>query len=273
MLIPEVGFGTADLAEDAEEAIYTALTHGYKVIDTARAYGSEAAVGRALKKACSDGEHKREDYIIQTKVTPGVVGYQAVLDDFEQSLSNLGVDYVDVYFIHWPVNRGSEKTYHHENVEIWRAFEELYKAGKVKNLGVCNFLERHLADILDNCKVKPKVHQLEIHPGYQQIGLVQYSQKMGMDIEAWSPMGRGELNSKVYMDMADRYNCNVGQLALRWSLQKGYTPLSRSKTKEHIINNKFLDFTISKEDMKKIDELNTNTNYLDIWSYKRQQMY
>lgn len=273
MLISQVGFGTADLADDAEEAIYTAMTHGYKLIDTARAYGSETAVGHALKKVCSNGSHKREDYIIQTKVTPGVVGYQEVLDDFEQSLSNLGTDYVDVYFIHWPVNRGSEKTYHAENVEIWKAFEHLYEIGKVKKLGVCNFLERHLMDIWDNCQVKPAVHQLELHPGYQQIGLVEYSKKLGMDIEAWSPMGRGELENKAYKDMADRYGCNIGQLALKWSLQKGYIPLARSKNKDHIINNRILDFTIVKEDINNIDELNTNTNFLDIWSYKRQQMY
>lgn len=273
MLISEVGFGTADLADDAEDAIYTALTCGYRLIDTARAYGSEKAVGRALKKACSSGGHKREDFIIQTKVTPGIIGYQAVLEDFEQSLWDLGISYVDVYFIHWPVNRGSEKTYHAENMEIWSAFEHLYEAGKIKRLGVCNFLERHIADIWNNCKVKPAVHQLEIHPGYQQIGLIEYSQKLGMDVEAWSPMGRGELNNKIYTDMADRYGCNIGQLALKWSLQKGYTPLSRSKTKDHIINNRILDFMIAKEDMNQIDELNTNTNYLDIWSYKRQQMY
>ena len=273
MLLSEVGFGTADLAEDAEDAVYTALTHGYRLIDTARAYGSESAVGKALKRICSDGVHKRENYIIQTKLMPGVVGYENVLNDFEQSLNNLGTDYIDVYFIHWPVNRGSERTYHHENVEIWKAFEHLYETGKVKRLGVCNFLERHLKDILDNCIVKPTVHQLEIHPGYQQIGLVEYSQKLGMDIEAWSPMGRGELNGETYTDIANRYRCNIGQLALKWSLQKGYVPLSRSKTKEHIINNRILDFSISKEDMNKIDELNTNTNYLDIWSYRRQQMY
>lgn len=176
MLLSEVGFGTADLAEDAEDAVYTALTHGYRLIDTARAYGSESAVGKALKRICSDGVHKRENYIIQTKLMPGVVGYENVLNDFEQSLNNLGTDYIDVYFIHWPVNRGSERTYHHENVEIWKAFEHLYETGKVKRLGVCNFLERHLKDILDNCRVKPTVHQLEIHPGYQQIGLVEYSQ-------------------------------------------------------------------------------------------------
>ena len=273
MLIPEVGFGTADLAEEAEEAVYTALSQGYKLIDTARAYGSERAVGRALQRIYREGTHKREDYIIQTKLLPGIISYEDVLRDFEQSLNDLETDYVDVYFIHWPVNRGSEKTYHDENVEIWKAFEHLYASGKVKRLGVCNFLERHLLDILDHCKVKPTVHQLEIHPGYQQIGLVEYSQKLGMDIEAWSPMGRGELKNQPYIDMAKRYGCNIGQLALKWSLQKGYIPLSRSKTKEHITNNRILDFTILKDDMDEIDKLNTNTNYLDIWSYKRQQMY
>ena len=100
MLLSEVGFGTADLAEDAEDAVYTALTHGYRLIDTARAYGSESAVGKALKRICSDGVHKRENYIIQTKLMPGVVGYENVLNDFEQSLNNLGTDYIDVYFIH-----------------------------------------------------------------------------------------------------------------------------------------------------------------------------
>ena len=273
MLISEVGFGTADLEEKAEEAIFTAMTSGYRLIDTARAYGSEKAVGKALKRVCSEHKHKREDYLIQTKLKPGVVGYRSVLDDFSQSLEDLGTDYVDVYFLHWPVNRGSEKTYHAENIEIWRAFEELYKIGKVKRLGVCNFLERHLLDIFENCEVKPSIHQLEIHPGFQQIGLVEYSKKIGMDIEAWSPMGRGELNSESYIEMASKYSCNIGQLALKWSLQKGFVPLSRSRSQNHIVENRILDFHITDQDMDMIDALNTNTNHLDIWSYKRQQMY
>ena len=271
--LPSIGFGTADLGDGTEEAVFTALCNGYRLIDTARAYDSEAAVGKALNRVYKENGSKRSDYIIQTKLSPSVSGYDETLADFEQSLESLNTEYVDVYFIHWPVIRGNEKTYHKKNVETCKAFEKLYGAKKVKRLGVCNFLERHLADIWDNCNVRPTVHQLEIHPGYQQIGLVEYSQKLGMKIEAWSPMGRGELKNRTYIDMADRYGCNIGQLALKWSLQKGYIPLSRSQTKDHIINNKILDFTIAKEDMNKIDELNTNTNYLNIWSYKRQQMY
>lgn len=270
---PSIGFGTADLGDEAEEAVFAALNNGYRLIDTARAYESEGAVGRALNRIYKENGSKRSDYIIQTKVSPSVSGYDETLADFEKSLELLNTEYIDIYFIHWPVTRGNEKTYHKVNIEIWKAFEKLYNENKVRRLGVCNFLERHLADILDNCKVRPTVHQLEIHPGYQQIGLVEYSKKIGMCIEAWSPMGRGEMKTEVYSDMAIRYGCDIGQLALKWSLQKGYIPLSRSRTKEHIINNRILNFTITEEDIKKIDQLNTNTNFQDIWSYKRQQMY
>ena len=135
-------------------------------------------------------------------------------------------------------------------------------------------MERHLLDIYANCKVMPQIHQLEIHPGYQQYGLVEFSRNHGMIIEAWSPMGRGILNKDVYLKMAQSYNMDIGQLALKWSIQKGFIPLTRSKTKEHIINNNCIfDIFINEGDMNQIDSLNTNTGYMDIWSYKRQQMY
>lgn len=271
---PDVGFGTAELGDEAENSTYFAVGGGYHLIDTARAYGSENAVGNALRRIYSETDLTREDFVVQTKLTPTEAGYYEALADFDRSLNELQMEYVDVYFIHWPVARGNEHDYHEKNVATWQAFEELQSKGKVRMLGVCNFLERHLLDITENCKVKPQIHQLELHPGYQQIGLVEYSRKLGMQIEAWSPMGRGILNKPEYIQMANSYGKDIGQLSLRWCIQKGYLPLSRSSSKEHIMSNRdIFDFSISDEDMDRLDQLNSNLGYLDIWSYKRQQMY
>ncbi len=272
--LPKIGFGTAELGEEAEDAVTAALYNGYTLIDTARAYGSEKAVGKAVSKICSEGKIKREDLIIQTKLSAAVTGYQQTLDDFERSLDTLQMSYVDVYLIHWPVIRGYEETYREKNIETWRAFEKLYQEKKVRMLGVCNFLERHLLDIFGCCSVPPVIQQIEIHPGYQQRGLAAFSKEHGMQIEAWSPMGRGVLNKPEFVKMAEKYNKNIGQLALRWSCEQGYIPLVRSKNEKHIESNMdIFDFTILQEDKQVLDALNTNDGYMDIWSYKRQQMY
>lgn len=271
----DVGFGTANLGDAAENSTYFAAGGGgYRLIDTARVYGSEQAVGNALHRIYKETDLRREDFIVQTKLSPEEGGYHEALADFDRSLNDLQMDYVDVYFIHWPVSRGNEHDYHERNIASWQAFEELQRKGRVRMLGVCNFLERHLLDIIENCDVMPQIHQLELHPGFQQIGLVEFSRKHGMQIEAWSPMGRGLLNKPEYIQMADSYGKNIGQLALRWCVQKGFLPLSRSSNKEHIEGNReIFDFSISDEDMEKLDQLNTNTEHMDIWSYKRQQMY
>lgn len=272
--LPQIGFGTADLGSEAQEAVTEALSAGYRLIDTARAYGSEQAVGNAVSTLCKEGVLKREDIILQTKLSPSVTGYYETLDDFERSLEALQTDYVDVYLIHWPVIRGHEEDYREKNIETWQAFEKLYQEKKVRAPGVCNFLERHLLDILEHCTVTPVIHQLELHPGYQQKGLVRFSKEHGMRIEAWSPMGRGILNQPRFLDMAKRYQKNTGQLALRWSLAQGYLPLTRSRSREHIRSNQdIFDFVLKEEDLQVLNALNTNDGYMDIWSYKRQQMY
>lgn len=137
--LPSIGFGTADLGDGTEEAVFTALCNGYRLIDTARAYDSEAAVGKALNRVYKENGSKRSDYIIQTKLSPSVSGYDETLADFEQSLESLNTEYVDVYFIHWPVIRGNERTYHKKNVETWKAFEKLYGAKKVKETWCVQF--------------------------------------------------------------------------------------------------------------------------------------
>ncbi len=271
---PQIGFGTADLGEKAEQAVKGAVIDGYRLIDTARAYNSEKAVGDAISSLCKEKRIKREELIVQTKLSPTVSGYYQTLDDFQRSLELLQMDYIDVYFIHWPVIRGNEENYREKNVETWMAFEKLYQEQKIRIPGVCNFLERHLLDLFQNCSMPPLIHQLELHPGYQQRGLVRFSREHGMYIQAWSPMGRGILKKTPFLEMAEKYQKDLAQLALRWSIQHDYLPLVRSGSEEHRKSNlDIFQFCISEEDMQSLDALNTNDGFMDIWSYKRQQMY
>lgn len=272
--IPSIGFGTADLEGDISAAVETAIRTGYRLIDTARVYGSEEGVGKAIAKCVNDGIVQREELFIQTKLDPILHTYESVLTSFHKSLNALNLDYVDLYLIHWPVVRGGEEDCYERNREIWRAFEILQQDGRVRMLGVCNFLERHLLDLMEYGQSKPVINQLELHPGYQQRGLIRFCRKHGIKIEAWSPMGRGILRMPEFEKMAQKYRKNIGQLALRWSIQSGYIPISRSSTPAHInANLDVFDFAISEEDMTLLNALNTNDGYLDIWSYRRQQMY
>lgn len=272
--IPSVGFGTADLEGNISVAVETAIRAGYRLIDTARVYNSEEDVGKAITKCMNEGIVQRSELFVQTKLDPALHTYESVLKSFQKSLDALNLDYVDLYLIHWPVVRGGEMDCYKRNRTIWRAFEALQRDGKVCMLGVCNFLERHLLDLMAHCGSKLVVNQLELHPGYQQRGLVRFCQQNGILVEAWSPMGRGILKKPEFEKMAQKYGKNIGQLALRWSIQNGFIPISRSSTFTHIYANRdIFDFVISEEDMMLLNALNTNDGYLDIWSYKRQQMY
>lgn len=272
--LPAIGFGTADLTGDIKEIIKCAVRCGHRLIDTAAVYGSEEAIGVALRELETDGEIRREELFIETKLEPGRRGYEAVLESFQHALNRLQMEYVDMFLIHWPVPRGSEKTYAEENGEIWRAFEALYREGRVRAIGVCNFLERHLLQIMETCSIAPMLNQLELHPGYQQRGLVRFCRERGMLIEAWSPMGRGILNKPEFQEMAAFYEKDIGQLALRWSVENGYIPLTRSSAPGHIAKNlEIFDFALTEDDRDQLNALNTNDGHMDIWSYRRQQMY
>lgn len=272
--LPLIGFGTADLERPVAEAVFDAINAGYFLIDMAQAYGSEQGVGEAVRRAVSEGLVKREKLFIQTKLAPGCHGYYETMDAFQESLDALQMDYVDMYLIHWPVARGSEETYRKKNLATWQAFVELQAKGRVRHIGVCNFLERHLLQLTESGLPCPEVNQLELHPGYQQRGLVRFCRERGIAIEAWSPMGRGILRTPEFEAMAKRYGKNIGQLALRWSVQNGFIPISRSSSASHIASNlNIFDFTITEEDMAALNGLNTNDGHMDIWSYRRQQMY
>ena len=269
-----IGFGTADLSGPAEDLVFCAIQAGYRLIDTAAVYGSEEAVGRALRRAMDSGLVKREELFVQTKVSPANHGYQEAKAGVEQSLNQLQVDYLDAYLIHWPVPRGQEETYREKNLETWQALTELQQKGCIRYTGVCNFLERHLLQLTENGLPMPAINQLEIHPAFQQRGLVRFCKERGITVQAWSPMGRGVLQTPEFNAMAERYDKNIGQLALRWSIQNGFIPLTRSSVPQHIQRNiEILDFAITEEDMMRLNALNTNDQHLDIWSYRRQQMY
>lgn len=269
-----MGFGTADLSGPVEELVAAAIRAGHRLIDTAQVYGSEDGVGLGVARVIGEGLVSREELFIESKLAPDRHGYREALAGFDESLNRLRVDRLDMYMLHWPVARGSEDDYREKNVAAWQALTELKAQGKVRHIGVCNFLERHLLHLTDAGLALPEVNQLEIHPGFQQRGLVRFCRERGMAIEAWSPMGRGVLWTPEFEAMAASYGKDVGQLALRWSLDKGFVPLTRSSNAAHIAGNlEVFDFELRQEDIRRLDELNTNTLHQDIWSYKRQQMY
>lgn len=272
--IPQMGFGTADISGAVDEIVFTAIQTGYRLIDTAYVYDSEQNVGRAVNRAIEQGIVARQELFVETKLAPDRHGYYDTLSCFEESLNRLQIDYLDMYLIHWPVARGSEESYREENIATWQAFEELKNKGKIRHIGVCNFLERHILQLTEACKQLPEVNQLELHPGYQQRGLVRFCRERGIVVQAWSPMGRGVLKTPQFEAMAQRYGKNIGQLALRWSVQNGFIPISRSSQEKNIAGNlDIFDFVITDEDLNTLNSLNTNDGYMNIWSYKRQQMY
>lgn len=272
--LPPIGFGTANLGTRAKEAVLWAIEAGYRLIDTAAVYGSEEAVGEAVNEALQRGIATREEFFIQSKMAPQKHGYDEAMRSFENSLAKLKLDYLDAFLIHWPVPRGQEEVYQEKNLETWRAFLALKNGGVLRYVGVCNFLERHLLWLTEGGLELPAINQLELHPGYQQRGLVRFCRERGIAIEAWSPLGRGLLATPEFVEMAASYGKDVGQLALRWSIQSGFVPLSGSSNREHIASNlKVCDFTINAADMACLNELNTCDGHQDIWSYRRQLMY
>ncbi len=255
VLIPNVGFGTwrASEGDEAVNAVKTALELGYRHIDTAFFYGNEVSVGKGIKASNVD----RKDIFVTTKVWNAERGYEKTLKAFEVSLENLGLDYIDLFLIHWPASENQFENWKELNAETWRALEKLYADGKVRAIGVSNFYVSHLIALLETAKVKPMVNQIEFHPGMTQDEVVDFCEKNDILIEAWSPLGRGNvLDNEVLVGIAKKYNVSVPQLCIRWIIQKGHLPLPKSVTPERIKSN--LDvygFEISQEDIVAINNL------------------
>lgn len=253
--IPKVGMGTWML-EDAQQCfnlVTFALKNGYRHIDTAQAYHNEASVGKAIRECGID----RKDLFVTTKLSANTKDYEGALQRFETSMTELGLDYVDLYLIHapWPWDdRGG--SYDKENIEAWRAMETIYKSGRAKSIGVSNFNAHELKNLVDHCEIKPMVNQLRLYIGNMQEEAVAYAQSQGVLVEAHSPFAHGKLleNPQV-KEIADRYHKSLPQLSMRYLLQKGLLPLPKTTHTEYLTQNIDLDFNLSAQDMATLDAL------------------
>ncbi|MCK3685815.1 aldo/keto reductase [Maribellus sp. YY47] len=248
--MPWLGLGVFLSKEgtEVENAVKVALANGYKSIDTAAIYQNERGVGKAIRESGVP----REDIFLTSKVWNADQGYSTTMAAFEESLEKLQTDYLDLYLIHWPKGERSKET--------WKAMEELYQKGRMKAIGVSNFLVHHLEDFLPHCKVVPAVNQVEFHPELIQPDLLKYCQKKGIQLEAWSPIMKGRVNDVPLMqELAAKYGKTPVQIVLRWDIQKGVVTIPKSVTPERIIANAdIFDFELSTEDMDRIDALDQN---------------
>ena len=251
--IPKLGFGTWQIPEEQVAVpVLQAVKAGYRHIDTAAAYGNEKGVGAAIR----DCGVAREKLFITTKIPAEVKSYAEAKQVIADSLENLGVSYIDLMLIHAPKpwsEMGDPDSYRYtkENVEVYRALEEAYEAGQLRAIGVSNFNEADLDNILANCRVKPAVNQIQVNIAYTQYPLVRYCQEKGLLVMAYSPNATGRmLQNAVALHMAEKYQVSVAQLCIRFDLQLGTAPIPKTTHEAYIIQNAQVDFAISEEDMQ-----------------------
>ncbi len=253
--IPNIGFGTfrTPSGQETEQSVLNAIKAGYRHIDCAAAYGNEKSVGDAIRKSGVT----REEIFVTSKLWNDDKGYENTLAAFNRTLEDLQLDYLDLYLIHWPIAKASKENWKEANSESWRALEELYNQGKIKAIGVSNFLEHHLEPLFETAKIKPMVNQIEFHPGMLQEKVVEFCKKHNILVEAWAPFSNGQvLSNPVLKEIADKYGKTVAQITLRWIMQKDIVPLPKSVTPERIKSNiEVFDFEISPQDVDRIDRL------------------
>ncbi len=253
--IPKIGFGTWQVAE-GEEA-YNSVTYALKVgsrhIDTAHAYGNEASVGKAI----ADSGIDRKDIFVTTKLPSHIKDYQGTMQHFNQSLTSLGLEYIDLYLIHapWPWSDiGTDCT--QGNIQAWKAMIELYNAGKIRSIGVSNFHPADMQALIDATGVVPMVNQIRYFIGNTQPAIVDYCNQHNILIQAYSPLATGEIvNNEQLQPLAQKYGVTVAKICLRYCLQKGTLPLPKSTNEGRIAQNLELDFTIDQDDMTFLDNI------------------
>lgn len=254
--IPCVGFGTWQSADGEEcyNAVMAALKAGYRHIDTATAYGNEESVGKAINDFMKESGVDRKEIFVTTKLWNDDHGYDLTKAAIDRSLQKLGLDYVDLYLIHWPNPLKFRDCWEEKNAESWKAMEEAYKEGKLMAIGISNFCERHITELMKTAKITPMVNQIKLCPGQTQKELVEFCKKMGMVIEAYSPLGTGGIFSNDRMhEFAMKYNKPISQICIRWSLQMGFLPLPKSVTADRIVENAgVFDFELTDLDCKVI---------------------
>lgn len=251
--MPWLGLGVFRVEDRAElvNAVRVAIKNGYRSIDGAAIYGNEEAMGEGIRQGIKEAGISREDLFITSKVWNADLGYESTIAAYEASLKRLGVEYLDLYLIHWPVE-GKYK-------EAWRALEYLYKEGRVKAIGVSNFQVHHLEELLKDAEIKPVINQVEFHPCLTQQKVRAFCQDNNIQVEAWSPLmaGNGLLENEVLKEIAKQYDKTVAQVVLRWDIQSQVVTIPKSTNEGRLIQNADLfDFTLTKDDMEKIDGLN-----------------
>ncbi|MGE7610430.1 aldo/keto reductase [Peribacillus frigoritolerans] len=251
--MPQLGFGVFKVKNGNEtvESVKNAIEVGYRAIDTAAIYENEEGVGQAIRECGVP----REELFITSKVWNTEQGYETTLKAFEDSLNRLGLEYLDLYLIHWP---GKDKY-----LETWRALEKLYKDGKVKSIGVSNFHVHHLENLLANSEVKPVVNQIELHPLLTQVEIRDYCAKHEIKVESWSPLGRGNLLEEPTINhIAKKHGKSSAQVLIRWHLQHDLVVIPKSITPSRIKENaQVFDFSLSLNEMNQIDALNKNERF------------
>lgn len=260
--IPKLGLGTWFISDDdAVQAVKDAVEIGYRHIDTAQAYQNEGGVGKGIKE-CGV---KREELFITTKLAAEVKSYDEVVKAIDGSLEKMGLDYIDMMIIHSPQpwqEFGEDDRYFEGNREAWNALEEAFKDGKLRAIGLSNFEKEDVDNILENCSVKPMVNQILAHIANTPHELIQYCKDKDILVEAYSPIGHGELLKKDEVtEMAKKYSVSVPQLGIRYCLQLGTLPLPKTANPDHMKNNAEVNFVISEEDMEMLKKMPQMKDY------------
>lgn len=253
--IPCIGYGTFKTPNGAAvvDSVVNAIRAGYRHIDTAHRYDNEEGVGEGIRKSGIP----REEIFVTSKLGNHHHGYKETLEAFDLSLKKLGLDYLDLYLIHWPAPLVCRDVYKQKNAETWRAMEELYHAGKVRAIGLSNFWQNHIDALLETAEVRPMVNQLEIHPQFPHQELLDYCAKQQIQVESWGPLIQGKaFQYPVLKEVGEKHGKTVAQVCVRWALEKGVLPLPKSNHYERMVENAdVFDFSLDEEDMKRISSL------------------
>lgn len=252
--IPAVGFGTYKAADGKNtDVIRMAIDSGYRYFDTASFYGTETY----LAKAISESGVPRDEFFIASKLWKTEMGYENVKSAFARTLENLETDYLDLYLIHWPLPDPGYADWKILDRETWRAMEELYDEGKIRAIGLSNFLPHHIESLLADCRIRPAVNQIEYHPGYSQETTVRYCQDHDIRVQAWSPIGRRRvLDEPLVQKLSAKYKVSPAQICLKFAVQRGVIPLPKSSAIDRMKENLDLfSFEMDREDIWRLETM------------------